>query len=69
MWVALNGDEFRTVKLPHGNVKVLWCNFNGNLFSPEGACFVHLADQLVARYCNSFLENNPGILRQQMTSE
>lgn len=41
MWVALNGDEFRLVKLPHGNVKVLWCNFNGNLFFSEGAFSVH----------------------------
>lgn len=47
MWAALNGDEFRVVKLPHGNVKVLWCNFNGNLFVSEGALSVlsvHLAD-------------------------
>lgn len=44
MWVALNGDKFRVVKLPQGNVKVLWYNFNGNLFFSEWAFSVHLAN-------------------------
>ncbi|KGO74406.1 hypothetical protein PITC_019390 [Penicillium italicum] len=55
------------VKLPHGNVKVLQCNFNGNFFSSEGSLFVHLADSIVAIHCNLLLDHNPGMLRQQMT--